>query len=94
MSKLDHPWSLWGRSYDEFFASRSRVSRLQFWGLVLLGISLIAIGLGLLTMIVSKLNLKSLDGLGIIVLIIAVVIDGGIVTFGVLHIRRALAGRH
>jgi hypothetical protein len=82
-----------GKSYDEFFAARSAVTRIQFWGLVLVGGSLITTGFALLAMILLKLSPDPLDaGFAIIWLFLPVGICGAIIYFGVLHIKRALVG--
>ena len=83
-----------GKSYDEFFASHSPVNRLQFWGFVLLGGGFIATGLALLAIVLSRFSFKSLDALAMIVLLVPCGISGAIICFGVLHIKRALVGRH
>jgi hypothetical protein len=85
---------LTGKGYGEFFASRSRVSGLQFLGLILLGAGLITSGTTLLVMTLLKFSLESLDAFEVVVLLICTSPCFAIMYFGVLHIRRALVGRH
>lgn len=82
------------RTYDQFFASRSRVRGIQFWGLMILGGPLIAAGLGLLALFPLKISKESLDAFGMIVFLIPGGICGAIIWLGILHIERAFAGRH
>jgi hypothetical protein len=82
------------RTYDKFFASRSPVSVVQFWGLMILGGNLIAAGLGLLALFLLKISKESLDAFGMIMFLIPTGICGAIIWLGILHIRRAFAGRH
>lgn len=84
---------LTGKGYDEFFASRSRVSRLQFLGLILLGAGLITSGITLLVMTLLKVSLEPLDAFEVVVLLLCAAPCFAIMYFGVLHIRRALVGR-
>jgi hypothetical protein len=83
-----------GRTYDAWFGSRSPATRTQFWGLLLVGGTLIAGGLKVLLKVLSKYPLATWDAsTAIVVLLPASVIFGGIIAFGVLHIRWAFAGR-
>jgi hypothetical protein len=82
-----------GRTYDQFFASKSRVVGVQFWGLILLGGSLLLLAA---TLMVRALGYVSRSRLGIgevILLFVILAIAGPIAAFGMLHIRRAFAGR-
>jgi len=81
------------RTYDEFFASRTPVTNSQFAGLILLGGALILSGVVLFTAIVSRLSGASWGGVEAGVLLFALVICGAIVCFGILHFKRAFAGR-
>jgi len=83
-----------GKSYDQFFSTCSPVTRNQFWGLVLLGASLIMCGLGLLATVLSRFSFQSMDGLEVVALLFPFAICGAIIYFGVLHIKRAFAGKH
>jgi len=78
---------------DEFFAAHSRVTRLQFWGLILLGESFVTGGCGLFVMMVRKVSPDPLDVSKVIFLSVPTAIFGSIVYFGILHIKRAFAGR-
>lgn len=80
------------KSYDEFFAARSRVSRLQFWGLVVLGGWLIATGLTVLIYIVTMVSSEPVDAFELL-LLFPVGICCAIIYLGILHLRRALVGR-
>lgn len=83
-----------GKSYDEFFAARSRVSGIQFWGLLILGSGLIVGGLTTLAVMLSDVRPSQLLDLpGSLILLAPVGIFGGIAYLGVLYIKRALAGR-
>jgi len=81
-------------SYDKFFSANTRPSRLQSWGLVLLGGNLIVLGAALLLVVVSKLIGPTLDPGQGFVLLLGVGISSLIIYFGFLHIKRALAGRN
>ena len=85
--------ALGGKTYDEFFASHSPVTRVQFWGLLLLGGTLITGGLTVLLMVLSQLSLATLDAFDAIILVIPLGVLGAIIALGVLHIKRAFAGR-
>ena len=81
------------QSYDNFFMSDLPVTWVQFWGLMILGCSLIASGVSLMLLARSALS-KSHFGIfegAILVLITAMA--GCFIHFGVMHIRRALLGR-
>jgi len=83
-----------GKTYDAWFGSRTPVTRTQFWGLLLLGGTLITSGMTVLLTVLSKFPLATLDApTAIIAVLPAALISGGIIAFGVLHIRRAFAGR-
>jgi hypothetical protein len=82
-----------GRTYDAWFDSRTPVTRTQFWALLLLGGTLITSGMTVLLKMLSKYPLATLDAPSAIILVIPVGIVGAIIAFGVLHIRRAFAGR-
>lgn len=82
------------RTYDVWFGSRTPVTGTQFWGLLLLGGTLIAGGLTVLLTVLSKYPPATWDAsTAIIVLLPATVVFGGTIAFGVLHIRRAFTGR-
>jgi len=85
---------LGGQSYDEWFAAGSPVNRVQFWGLVVVGGSLIIVGFALLATVLSKFPPQSLDTLEVIVLLLPLGICSAIIYFGVLHIKRAFVGGH
>lgn len=83
-----------GKSYDEWFAARTPTTRVQFLGLLLLGGMLIAGGLSVLVLMWSKvLSDPLLDGFVIVLLSLCSVPGLAVIYFGVLHIKRALAGR-
>ena len=83
--------ALKGRTYDQFFRSRSPVTPIQFWGLILLGGCLTVAGFTFLAVILSDVSLSSLDVMTIVVLLVPVGICGATIYLGVLYIRRALA---
>ena len=85
---------MFGKSYDEWFASHAPVTRIQFWGLLLLGIMLIAAGLSLLVLIWSKAMSNQVDVFVILGLSIISIPSVAAIYFGGMHIKRALAGRH
>lgn len=85
--------SLNGKNYDEFLGERSRVPALQFWGLALLGVSLIITGIGMMTLFVLRASSGRFDSIGAFALVFPAAICAGIIYLGFLHIRRALAGR-
>jgi hypothetical protein len=80
-------------SYDKFFAGRFRVTGLQFWGLILLGMSFVSGGCFLLVMMVWKVSADPWDGWKVIILFVPAAIFCSIIYFGILHIKRAFAGR-
>jgi hypothetical protein len=82
------------KSYDEWFASHAPVTRVQFWGLLLLGIMLIAGGLSVLVLMWSKGLSERLDAFVILVLSVVSIPSIAMIYFGGMHIKRALAGRH
>jgi hypothetical protein len=82
-----------GKSYDEWFGARTPATRVQFWGLLLLGAMLIASGLSLLVLMWSKALLDPLDGFVIVLLSLCSIPGLAAVYFGALHIKRALAAR-
>jgi hypothetical protein len=81
-----------GKSYDEWFGSRSPVTRLQFCGLVLLGAVLMAMGLTLLVFMWMKVSTESLDVFGIILLSVSSTPAIATIYLGIIHIKRAFAG--
>lgn len=82
------------KSYDEFFASKLPVTSVQFFGLVLLGGGLIASGVTLFVLALLKISPELRNVSGVVVLLVPTVISAGIVYLGLMHIRRAFAGRH
>ena len=80
-------------SYDGFFLARSRPSRVQFWGLTLLGGNLIVLGVVLFVTVVRKLAKPNLDIWEGLILLLSFGVCGCIVYFGAQHLARALAGR-
>jgi hypothetical protein len=80
-----------GQTYDEFFSSKSPVSRLQFAGLLVLGGALVTCGVSLVVMILSNFPFASLDFTAAIILVACLCVPIAIIYFGVLHIRRAFA---
>jgi hypothetical protein len=84
---------VWGRTYDEWFCARSPVSPVQFAGLLILGIALIVCGVYLLVLLVSRFPPSSLDPTTTVILLIPFGVCFAIIYFGVLHVRRAFAGR-
>jgi|GEM_PF-4813878 hypothetical protein len=82
------------RAYNQFFASRSPVTRIQFWGFILLGGALIVGGLALLTLFVSGVSGESVDALEVVLMSIPVSMCIAVICVGILHIRRAVVGRH
>jgi cytochrome b subunit of formate dehydrogenase len=85
--------TLRGKNYDEFLVERSRVPPLQFWGLVLLGVSLIITGIGMMMLFVLRVSSGPFDSIRAFALLFPAAICAGIIYLGVLHVRRALAGR-
>ena len=82
-----------GHSYDGFMRSRSRVTSVQFLGLVLIGGSLVVSGGFLFIVFLSKFSGLKLGPLEVVALLVASGICGSIVYFGWWHIKRAFAGR-
>jgi hypothetical protein len=82
-----------GRTYDEWFSAGSPVSPLQFAGLLVLGVALIACGVSLLVTLVSRFPPSSLDPTTTVILLFPFCVCFAIIYFGVLHVRRAFAGR-
>jgi hypothetical protein len=80
-----------GRTYDEWFGSRSPVTRLQFCGLVLLGAMLMAMGLAFLVFMWMKVSTESLDVFAIILLAVASTPAIATIYLGIIHIKRAFA---
>jgi hypothetical protein len=86
--------SVLGRTYDAWFGSRTPVTRTQFWGLLLVGGMLIIAGSSVLLIVLSKNPIAKWDASTLIFVVLpAGVIFGGIIAFGVVHIKRAFAGR-
>jgi hypothetical protein len=84
-----------GKTYDEFFASKSRVGGIQFWGLILLGTSLATGAISVVVFTLVKLSrFRSPGPAEAIMLLIVLAICVPIAVFGAAYIRRALAGRH
>lgn len=81
-------------SYDRFLVARTVPTRVQFWGFLILGASLVVTGFALLLMFVSRFSLKTISALDVLTLMIPLGICGAIVYFGLLHIKRALVGGH
>ena len=81
-----------GKSYDEWFASHSPVTRVQFCGLILLGGMLMASGVTLLVVTWLKVSSESLDVFAIAVLSVLSIPSIAIAYFGFTHIKRALSG--
>ena len=82
-----------GRSYDEFFVSRSRITRIQFWGLVLLGSNLTAGGACLFLVVCGKLWQPRMGIGDWLTLALVGVICSPIVVFGLMYLKRAYVGR-
>jgi hypothetical protein len=79
-------------SYDAFFSGRSRISRVQFWGLLLLGLNLAALGIAVVAAVARKFakpNINIGDGL---ILLPGVAVCAFVVYFGFLHLKRAFSG--
>ena len=87
--KVAKPFSerLWGRTYDQFFDSRSPVTKVQFVGLLLLGGSLIVGGSVVLVMFLSELWPLSFAKL--VDALLSLLVFGSIVCFGAAHVRWA-----
>ncbi len=85
---------LLGQTYDKFFVSKSRVEGVQFWGLILLGGSLIVGAIFVVVLTVSSLSHTRLGVAEAIVILVVLAICIPIGAFGALHMRRAFAGRH
>jgi cytochrome b subunit of formate dehydrogenase len=83
----DRHEKLRGRTYDEFFDSRSPVSKVQFWGLILLGGGLMVSGAVILMMLLSALRPISFTKL--IVVIISSALWILFIYFGLAHVKRA-----
>lgn len=81
-------------SYDRFFSSNSRPTRVQFWGLIILGGNLVVLGTALLFAVLSKTAKPPLDSGEGMILLFGVGISGSIIWFGVFHINRAFAGQN
>jgi hypothetical protein len=81
-------------AYDHFFMAHSRTTTVQFWGLVVLGVSLIAIGVSLLLTIMSHFSGSPAGLFEGLVLLLVLGICASLVYFGVMHLKRAFAGRH
>ena len=84
---------VWGKTYDEWFSARSPANPVQFAGLLVLGVALIGCGAYLLALIFSRFPLSSLDPTTTVILLIPFCVCFAIIYFGVLHIKRAFAGR-
>jgi hypothetical protein len=82
-----------GKSYDEWFTARTPATRVQFLGLLPIGAMLIATGLSVLVVMWSKGLSDPVDGFVIILLSMCSIPGLAIIYFGVLHIKRVLAGR-
>jgi hypothetical protein len=82
-----------GKTYDEFFASKSPVNSIQFWGLVILGLSLIASSLGLLIKAVFIFGNTPSRTDGIFAILIVSSVSLSIGYFGYMHVKRAFRGK-
>jgi hypothetical protein len=81
------------QTYDQFFISTSPTTTIQFWGLVVLGGSLIAAGLSLLFMVLSKFSGAPFGTFEGLVLLFVLGICASFVYLGVVHLKRAFVGR-
>jgi hypothetical protein len=81
-------------TYDEFFSASTRPTRVQSWGLVLLGGNLVVLGVALLWVLVSKIGGVSLDPTNALILLLGLGVSGLIMYFGFVHVKRALVGRN
>jgi hypothetical protein len=80
------------QSYDQFFTANSRVTTVQFLGLLVLGGSLIAAGVSVLLIVLSHSG-SSVGVFEGLVLLFVFGICASVVYFGVMHLKRAFAGR-
>ena len=81
-------------SYDAFFSGRSRVSRVQFWGLLLLGLNLTVLGIWVIVVVVSKLAKPTFNAVDGLILLPGIALCLFVVYLGLLYLRRAFAGRN
>jgi hypothetical protein len=82
------------RSYDRFMLSRRPVSSIQFWGLILLGGSLLLVSSTLMLYTLSYLSHSRFGVAEAFLLLFTLGIAVPIAALGGLHIRRAFAGKH
>ena len=82
-----------GQTYDKFFASKSRVDGVQFWGLILLGGSLIGGAIFVVVLTLSRLSHSMFGIAEAILLLVILAICIPVAVFGALHLRRAFEGR-
>jgi hypothetical protein len=80
-------------TYDQFFTSGSRPTPIQFWGLVVLGGTLIAGGVSLLFTVLTKLAGASSGPFAGMVFLIVAGISASFVYFGAMHLKRAFVGK-
>ena len=81
------------QSYDDFFDSHSRVTGIQFWGLTVIGFSLIASGCLFFLLSMWRIWAVEFDIFKLLIILMLFVISAGVVLFGVYHLKRAFAGR-
>ena len=81
------------RTYDEFFVGATRVTTVQFCGLLILGVSLIGIGFTIAFAIIPRFAGTSPGFFEGLVLFLVLGISGSFVYLGIMHLRRAFAGR-
>lgn len=81
------------QTFDEFFASRQPVTRLQFWGFLVLGGGLVASELSFAYLVLSQLQWTKPDVADFVVLLVFAGIGSAILWLGFLLIKRAFVGR-
>ena len=82
------------KTFDEFFGSRSRVTVVQFVGLVLIGGTLMAAGIFIIYDFLSKFPGINLRGANALLFLVPCVVFGPTIYLGILYIRRGFRGRH